>query len=110
MIVVFDVLGTEVVAEMTEGEFADQVLNNHGNMTRVRYPYRFVRKANADAALKAKAKKVRINDLHDPAIVAAKQAKKAEQFAAVVVAKEQEKIAQKKKIDDAIKAKKAGKE
>lgn len=110
IVVVFDVYGTEVVTEMTEAAFQNDVLNAHGNLTRPRWPYRWYRKEMAPAAVTAKVKKVRINDDHDPAIAAAKTARKAEKFAGVELAIAAAKAKTQKTVEDGIKAKKEEKE
>lgn len=80
VIVTFNIFGTDVTTQMPEEEFIDTVLNNHGNLTRPRYPYTWKRIENAKPAELAKAKKIRVNDPHDPEILAAKAARKAEKF------------------------------
>ena len=109
ILVTFDVHGTTITAVMSREEFADQVLNNHGNLTRPRYPYTWKRIETATSAEVKKAKAVKINDDHDPEIRAAKAARKAEKFDQVRAEVLKHKADQAKRIADGIKAKKAGK-
>ncbi len=106
ILVTFDIMGTTITAVMSREEFMDQVINNHGNLTRPRYPYTWKRIENATPAEVAKAKKIRINDDHDPEILAAKLARKAEKFDQVRTTIATEKAKLEKKIADGIKAKK----
>ncbi len=109
ILVTFDIMGAPITAVMSREEFMDQVLNNHGNLTRPRYPYTWKRIENATPAELAKAKKIRINDPHDPEILAAKAARKAKKFDQVRAEGLKSKADQAKRIADGIKAKKAEK-
>jgi len=109
ILVVFDVLGTPITVRMNMEELEDLVVNAHRNPTRPRYPYVWKRIEHATAAELKDVKSVRINDDEDPEIRKAKEAKKGEKFDKVVTALEADKAKTRKKIADAIKAKKPDK-